>query len=58
MKQGSALRRRDRTVALRRDSHATTHDDPVYEVDGVIHYRVANMPGAVPITFDEGAQRT
>ena len=28
-------------------SHATTHDDPVYEVDGVIHYCVANMPGAV-----------
>ncbi len=31
-------------------SHATTHDDPIYEVDGVIHYCVANMPGAVPIT--------
>jgi alanine dehydrogenase len=31
-------------------SHATTHSDPVYEVDGVIHYCVANMPGAVPIT--------
>ena len=31
-------------------SHATTHDDPVYDVDGVIHYCVANMPGAVPIT--------
>ena len=31
-------------------SHATTHDDPVYEVDGVVHYCVANMPGAVPIT--------
>ena len=31
-------------------SHATTHDDPVYVVDGVIHYCVANMPGAVPIT--------
>ena len=31
-------------------SHATTHDDPVYEVDGVTHYCVANMPGAVPIT--------
>ena len=30
--------------------HATTHDDPVYEVDGVIHYGVANMPGAVPRT--------
>ena len=31
-------------------SHATTHDDPVYEIDGVIHYCVANMPGAVPVT--------
>src|SRR5689334_20189721 len=31
-------------------SKATTHSNPVYEVDGVIHYCVANMPGAVPIT--------
>ncbi|MEQ8479080.1 MAG: alanine dehydrogenase [Hoeflea sp.] len=31
-------------------SRATTHADPTYEVDGVIHYCVANMPGAVPIT--------
>ncbi len=31
-------------------SHATTHDDPVYEVDGIIHYCVANMPGAVART--------
>jgi alanine dehydrogenase len=31
-------------------SHPTTHSDPVYVVDGVIHYCVANMPGAVPIT--------
>ena len=31
-------------------SHATTHDNPVYEVDGVIHYCVANMPGAVART--------
>jgi alanine dehydrogenase len=29
---------------------ATTHDDPIYEVDGVIHYCVANMPGAVALT--------
>jgi alanine dehydrogenase len=29
---------------------ATTHDDPVYTVDGVIHYGVANMPGAVALT--------
>ncbi len=28
----------------------TTHDDPVFEVDGIIHYCVANMPGAVPLT--------
>ncbi len=31
-------------------SHATTHSDPVYVVDGVTHYCVSNMPGAVPIT--------
>jgi alanine dehydrogenase len=30
--------------------HPTTHSDPVYVVDGVIHYCVANMPGAVPRT--------
>ncbi|HWG84654.1 MAG TPA: alanine dehydrogenase [Deinococcales bacterium] len=28
--------------------HATTHDDPTYLVDGIVHYGVANMPGAVP----------
>jgi alanine dehydrogenase len=31
-------------------SHPTTHSDPVYEIDGVTHYCVANMPGAVPVT--------
>jgi alanine dehydrogenase len=31
-------------------SRPTTHDDPVYEVDGIIHYCVANMPGAYPRT--------
>lgn len=31
-------------------SHATTHSDPVYEVEGVVHYAVANIPGAVPFT--------
>jgi alanine dehydrogenase len=31
-------------------SHATTHADPVYDVDGIIHYCVANMPGAVART--------
>src|SRR6202000_2002525 len=31
-------------------SRPTTHSDPTYEVDGVLHYCVANMPGAVPVT--------
>ncbi len=31
-------------------SHPTTHGDPVYDVDGITHYCVANMPGAVPKT--------
>ena len=31
-------------------SHVTTHDDPVYTLDGVVHYCVGNMPGAVPRT--------
>jgi alanine dehydrogenase len=31
-------------------SRPTTHQDPTFEVDGVIHYCVTNMPGAVPIT--------
>ncbi len=31
-------------------SRATTHDDPIFDVDGIVHYCVANMPGAVPIT--------
>jgi alanine dehydrogenase len=35
-------------------SHATTHDDPVFEVDGIVHYCVANMPGAVPVTSTKG----
>ena len=30
--------------------HPTTHEDPIYEVEGVIHYGVANMPGGVPRT--------
>src|SRR6266702_999586 len=34
-------------------SHATTHTDPTYEVDGVVHYCVANMPGAVPVTSSQ-----
>jgi alanine dehydrogenase len=31
-------------------SKATTHANPTYEVDGIVHYCVANMPGAVPLT--------
>ncbi len=31
-------------------SHPTTHSEPIYDVDGVIHYCVANIPGAVPQT--------
>jgi alanine dehydrogenase len=31
-------------------SHMTTHDNPTYVVDGVVHYCVGNMPGAVPRT--------
>ena len=30
-------------------SHATTHTEPIYFVDGVLHYCVSNMPAAVPI---------
>lgn len=31
-------------------SHPTTHAEPVYKVDGILHYCVANIPGAVPFT--------
>lgn len=31
-------------------SRPTTHKDPIYEVDGIIHYCVSNMPGAMPVT--------
>ena len=43
-------RRCDRPGGCAETSKPTTHDDPVYTVEGVIHYCVANMPGAVPIT--------
>ena len=51
MKQGSVLV----DVAIDQGgcvetSRPTTHSDPSYVVDGVVHYCVANMPGAVPIT--------
>ena len=46
-----ARRRRDRPGRLLRDLAARPPTrDPTYEVDGIIHYCVANMPGAVPIT--------
>jgi len=35
-------------------THPTTHSDPTYVVDGVLHYGVANMPGAVPRTSSFG----
>ena len=35
-------------------ARATTHDDPIYMVDGIVHYCVANMPGAVPNTSTRG----
>ncbi len=35
-------------------SHATTHTDPIYYVDGVLHYCVSNMPAAVPHTSTLG----
>jgi alanine dehydrogenase len=31
-------------------SRPTTHSDPIYDVDGIVHYCVANMPGAVPVS--------
>ncbi len=51
MKQGSVLV----DVAIDQGgcaetSRPTTHSDPIYVVDGIVHYCVANMPGAVPIT--------
>lgn len=38
------------SMAMLETSRPTTHANPTYEVDGVIHYCVANMPGAVPLT--------
>ncbi len=34
-------------------SRPTTHSDPMFEVDGIVHYCVANMPGAVPLTSSQ-----
>ena len=38
-------------------SKTTTHDDPTYLVNGVVHYCVANMPGSVPLTATEALNR-
>lgn len=35
-------------------SKPTTHDEPIYEIDGIVHYCVSNMPGAVPRTSTLG----
>lgn len=35
-------------------SRVTSHDDPIYEVDGIIHYCVPNIPGSVPLTATKG----
>ena len=34
-------------------THPTTHKDPTYIIDNVLHYCVANIPGAVPVTSTE-----
>jgi len=39
-------------------SHETTHADPVYEVHGVLHYCVGNMPGSVPVTSTKALANT
>jgi alanine dehydrogenase len=43
----------DRRGGCFETSHPTTHADPTYEVDGIIHYCVANVPGAGPVTSSE-----
>ena len=44
------IRKTPSMSTARETTRPTTHSDPVYEVDGVVHYCVANMPGAVPRT--------
>lgn len=39
-------------------SKATTHDNPTYSINGVIHYCVTNMPGAVPLTATEALNKS
>ena len=48
--RASSATSRSTRAAAPRPRTPTTHADPVYVVDGVTHYCVANMPGAVPIT--------
>lgn len=52
MKEGSAIVdvAIDQGGCIETCDHITTHDDPVFEKYGVLHYSVANMPGAVPRT--------
>jgi alanine dehydrogenase len=52
MKPGSAIVdvAIDQGGSIETIDHATTHDDPCYIKHGVVHYSVANMPGAVPRT--------
>ena len=38
-------------------SHPTTHSDPTYIVDGIVHYAVANIPGAVPFHLHHGTDK-
>ena len=38
-------------------THPTTHQDPTYIIDDVLHYSVANMPGAVPATSTQESLR-
>jgi alanine dehydrogenase len=38
-------------------SKPTTHADPTYEQDGIIHYCVTNMPGAVPLTATQALNK-
>ena len=58
MKNGVAGRCPDSiSGVLRNLASPTTHENPTYEVDGIIHYCVANMPGAVPLTSSYAAQQ-
>ena len=49
-RRGRSSTSRSTRAAASRPRMPTTHSDPVYEVDGITHYCVANMPGGVPVT--------